>query len=56
VSLSILNVFRRAWWPYETVLGRVEGIPGYHDVRSYPNAERLVLQGLIARLVSDLCG
>jgi len=41
VSLSILNVFRRAWWPYETVLGRVEGIPGYHDVRSYPNAERL---------------
>jgi len=41
VALSIANVFRRAWWPYQTVLGRVEGIPGYHDIRSYPQAEEL---------------
>ena len=41
VALSIGNVFRRAWWPYETVLGRVPGIPGYHDLRSYPHAEQL---------------
>ncbi|MFI1928164.1 SulP family inorganic anion transporter [Streptomyces sp. NPDC020377] len=41
VALSVLNVFRRAWWPYNTVLGRVEGLEGYHDVRSYPHAERL---------------
>ena len=41
VGLSILNVFRRAWWPYQTVLGNVPGVPGYHDVRSYPDAERL---------------
>ncbi|NMH93122.1 sulfate permease [Pseudonocardia bannensis] len=41
VALSVLNVFRRAWWPYQTVLGRVQGLPGYHDVRSYPEAERL---------------
>jgi high affinity sulfate transporter 1 len=41
VALSILNVFRRAWWPYQTVLGRVAGLPGYHDIRSYPDAERL---------------
>ena len=41
VGLSILNVFRRAWWPYNTVLGRVEGLPGYHDTQSYPHAERL---------------
>ncbi|NUP20565.1 MAG: sulfate permease [Streptomyces sp.] len=41
VGLSILNVFRRAWWPYNTVLGRVPGLPGYHDVRSYPGAEQL---------------
>ena len=40
VGLSILNVFRRAWWPYETVLGHVEGIPGYHDIRSYPEADQ----------------
>ncbi|CCK31665.1 sulfate transporter [Streptomyces davaonensis JCM 4913] len=41
VGLSILNVFRRAWWPYNTVLGRVPDLPGFHDVRSYPQAERL---------------
>jgi high affinity sulfate transporter 1 len=41
VALSILNVFRRTWWPYETVLGRVDGLPGYHDVRSYPRAAHL---------------
>ncbi|HZB49854.1 MAG TPA: sulfate permease [Mycobacteriales bacterium] len=41
VGLSILNVFRRAWWPYETVLGLVDGMPGYHDVQSYPDARRL---------------
>jgi high affinity sulfate transporter 1 len=41
VALSIGNVFRRAWWPYQTILGQVPGIPGYHDVRSYPLAEQL---------------
>jgi MFS superfamily sulfate permease-like transporter len=41
VGLSILNVFRRAWWPYQTALGRVEGLEGYHDIHSYPAAEHL---------------
>jgi len=41
VALSIINVFRRAWWPYQTVLGRVPGLAGYHDVESYPDAELL---------------
>jgi len=41
VGLSILNVFRRAWWPYDTELGRVEGLPGFHDVHSYPDAQHL---------------
>ncbi|MFD4648219.1 SulP family inorganic anion transporter [Streptomyces sp. NPDC058441] len=41
VALSVLNVFRRAWWPYDTTLGKVEGLEGYHDVRSYPQAQRL---------------
>jgi MFS superfamily sulfate permease-like transporter len=41
VALSILNVFRRAWWPYDTVLGRVEDLEGYHDVHSYPEAQQL---------------
>jgi high affinity sulfate transporter 1 len=41
VALSILNVFRRAWWPYQTTLGRVPGTPGHHDLRLYPEAEQL---------------
>jgi anti-anti-sigma regulatory factor len=41
VSAEGLNVFRRAWWPYQAVLGRVEGLEGYHDARSYPAASRL---------------
>jgi high affinity sulfate transporter 1 len=41
VALSILNVFRRAWRPYDTVLGRVDRLEGYHDTRSYPNASLL---------------
>jgi high affinity sulfate transporter 1 len=45
VGLSILNVFRHAWRPYETVLGQPDGVPGYHDVRSYPKAR--VLPGLV---------
>jgi MFS superfamily sulfate permease-like transporter len=41
VGLSILSVFRRAWWPYNTTLGRVEGIEGYHDVHTHPDARQL---------------
>ena len=41
VALSILNVFRRAWWPYDTELGRVESLEGYHDVHTHPEAQRL---------------
>ena len=41
IALSVANVFRRAWWPYQTTLGRVPSLPGWHDVRSYPGAEQL---------------
>ncbi len=41
VGLSILNVFRRAWWPYSTELGHVAGLEGYHDVHSHPDAEQV---------------
>jgi MFS superfamily sulfate permease-like transporter len=41
VGLSILNVFRHAWRPYSTVLGLADGVAGYHDVRSYPDARQL---------------
>jgi MFS superfamily sulfate permease-like transporter len=41
VGLSVVNVFRRVWWPYQTELGRARGVRGYHDVSSYPDSERL---------------
>src|SRR5436305_1296791 len=41
VALSIMNVFRRAWRPYQTTLGRVPGLAGHHDRQQHPNAEEL---------------
>jgi high affinity sulfate transporter 1 len=41
VLLSILNVFRRAWRPYQTTLGRVPGLAGQHDRQLHPEAEEL---------------
>jgi high affinity sulfate transporter 1 len=41
VALSILNVFRRAWRPYAALLGRVDALGGWHDLRSYPEAEQV---------------
>jgi MFS superfamily sulfate permease-like transporter len=45
VGLSILNVFRRTWWPHRAELGRVEGIAGLHDTERHPDAE--LLPGLV---------
>jgi high affinity sulfate transporter 1 len=41
VALSILNVFGRAWRPYQTTLGRVPGMPGQHDRTLHPEAKEL---------------
>jgi high affinity sulfate transporter 1 len=41
VGLSLLNFIRRAWRPYDAVLGRVDGLKGYHDVTRYPHAKRI---------------
>ncbi|MGS0683580.1 SulP family inorganic anion transporter [Nakamurella sp. GG22] len=41
VALSILDVFRRVWRPYQAVLGRVDGMPGYHDSKVHPSVARL---------------
>ena len=45
ITLSILNVFRRVWWPHQAELGRVEGLAGLHDTEMYPHAE--LLPGLV---------
>ncbi|RYP86748.1 sulfate permease [Nocardioides guangzhouensis] len=41
VGLSILNVFRRVWWPHQALLGRAEGMRGYHDTEFHPTIEHL---------------
>ena len=41
VLLSILNVFRRVWWPHQAMLGRTEGMRGFHDTEYRPTAEHL---------------
>ncbi len=41
IGLSILNVFRRTWWPHQAELGRAPGVAGLHDTERYPDAERL---------------
>jgi len=41
VALSIINVFRRAWYPYQTTLGRVPGLDGQHDRQQHPEAEEM---------------
>jgi len=45
ILLSVLNIFRRAWWPYTTTLGKVQGIAGHHDMKQYPEAK--VTPGLV---------
>jgi high affinity sulfate transporter 1 len=41
VALSVANVFRKAWWPYQAVLGRVPGVAGLHDTTRHPDAQQL---------------
>jgi MFS superfamily sulfate permease-like transporter len=41
VALSAIRVFIRAWSPYSTILGRPKDVPGWHDVRQYPDAEQV---------------
>jgi high affinity sulfate transporter 1 len=41
VALALLDFIRRAWRPYDAVLGRVDDLKGYHDVTRYPDAKRI---------------
>ena len=41
VGLALMNFIRRAWRPYDAVLGKVDGLKGYHDVTRYPAARRV---------------
>ena len=41
VVVAILAFLWRAWRPYWAVLGKPEGVEGYHDVTRYPDASRI---------------
>jgi high affinity sulfate transporter 1 len=41
VALALLDFIRRAWRPYDAVLGRVDDLKGYHDVSRHPDAKRI---------------
>jgi high affinity sulfate transporter 1 len=41
VGLALLDFIRRAWRPYDAVLGRVDDLKGYHDVSRHPEARRI---------------
>ena len=41
IAISIFQFFERAWNPYAAVLGKPEGVPGYHDITRYPDASQI---------------
>ena len=41
IALSLGDFVRRAWRPYDAVLGRIRGRKGYHDVDRHPEAEQI---------------
>jgi MFS superfamily sulfate permease-like transporter len=41
VVISVIEFLWDGWRPHHAVLGRVDGVRGYHDVTRYPNARRI---------------
>jgi len=41
VGLALFAFIWRAWRPHNAVLGRVDGLKGYHDVLRHPEAKRI---------------
>jgi MFS superfamily sulfate permease-like transporter len=41
IVLAVLMFFRRSWWPHGAVLGRVDGVEGWHNVKDYPGAREV---------------
>ncbi|HYJ12625.1 MAG TPA: sulfate permease, partial [Thermomicrobiales bacterium] len=41
VGLSIMAFLWRAWHPYDAVLGRADGVKGYHDITRYTQARQV---------------
>lgn len=41
VGLALLAFIWRAWRPHDAILGRVDGLKGYHDILRHPEARRI---------------
>jgi high affinity sulfate transporter 1 len=41
IGLALLAFIWRAWRPYAAVLGRVDGVSGWHDLSRHPEARRI---------------
>ncbi|MCC8391663.1 sulfate permease [Paraburkholderia sp. MMS20-SJTR3] len=41
VVIAVIEFLWDGWRPHYAVLGRVEGLRGYHDIQRYPQAERI---------------
>jgi high affinity sulfate transporter 1 len=41
IGLAVIEFLREAWRPYHAVLGRVDGLKGYHDIVRHPEARRI---------------
>ena len=45
IVIAVIEFLWDAWRPHSAVLGRVDGIKGYHDIKRYPNAR--IVPGLV---------
>ena len=45
IVIAVLEFLWDGWRPYSTVLGRVEGVRGYHDITRHPEAR--LIPGLV---------
>ena len=41
VGIALIAFVWRAWRPYDAVLGRVDGLKGYHDISRHPEAKQI---------------
>ncbi|MGF6200793.1 SulP family inorganic anion transporter [Pseudomonas laurylsulfatiphila] len=45
IVIAIIEFLWDAWRPYSAVLGRADGVKGYHDIKRYPDAS--LIPGLV---------
>jgi high affinity sulfate transporter 1 len=41
IVIAVIEFLWDGWRPHSAVLGRVEGVKGYHDITRYPNARQI---------------